>query len=105
MQNFILNLNLGRAIKENGLQINKSFLARLPLYKVTGEKVVLGGESGAEPLLLGLKTIDFIGKLLDTLATDTVATSLGPSPLLAALKYAEMKDTLEELKSKVSSSQ
>ena len=41
MQNFILNLNLGRAIKENGLQINKSFLERLPLYQVIDEKGIL----------------------------------------------------------------
>jgi len=35
MQNFILNLNLGRAIKEGELQINKSLPACMPRQQVT----------------------------------------------------------------------
>lgn len=78
-------------ISSNGVVQIKS-----PNVKLISEEIQLN-EKG-EPILLGQKTVQFLSDLLDQLGQE----SAGPYPLLGNSLYIQMKDKLEELKSKLS---
>lgn len=64
--------------------------------KITSKKIILNDSD--EPILLGNKTTDLIGNILDILGSE----SAGPYPLLHNSKYIELKEKLNSLKSTIS---
>lgn len=92
-RNGVLKINVNGAIE---IDNDGEATIKSNQVKIISDKILLN--ESKEPVLLGNKTVQLISDLLDQLGKE----SAGPYPLLGNSVYLQLKEDIEDLKSKIS---